>query len=37
MLVRYPLGFAQWLIALDDVLSHPREIAIWVTPQRSKV
>jgi uncharacterized protein YyaL (SSP411 family) len=28
MLARYPLGFAQWLIALDHVLSHPREIAI---------
>ena len=23
MLARYPLGFAQWLIALDYVLSHP--------------
>jgi len=28
MLAQYPLGFAQWLIALDHVLSHPREIAI---------
>jgi len=28
LLVRYPLGFAQWLIALDYALSHPREIAI---------
>ncbi len=25
---RYPLGFGQWLIALDYALSHPREIAI---------
>jgi uncharacterized protein YyaL (SSP411 family) len=28
MLARYPLGFAQWLSALDYMLSHPREIAI---------
>ena len=28
MLVRYPLGFAQWLIALDYALSHPREVSI---------
>jgi uncharacterized protein len=28
MLAQVPLGFAQWLIALDHVLSHPREIAI---------
>jgi hypothetical protein len=28
MLAQYPLGFAQWLIALHHVLSHPREIAI---------
>jgi uncharacterized protein YyaL (SSP411 family) len=28
MLAQYPLGFAQWLIALEHVLSHPREIAI---------
>ena len=28
MLARYPLGFAQWLIALDYVLAHPREISI---------
>jgi uncharacterized protein YyaL (SSP411 family) len=28
MLARYPLGFAQWLIALDYMLSHPREVAI---------
>jgi uncharacterized protein YyaL (SSP411 family) len=27
-LAQYSLGFAQWLIALDYVLSHPREIAI---------
>jgi uncharacterized protein YyaL (SSP411 family) len=28
LLARYPLGFAQWLIALDYALSHPHEIAI---------
>jgi uncharacterized protein YyaL (SSP411 family) len=28
MLGRYPLGFAQWLIALDYVLAHPREVSI---------
>jgi uncharacterized protein YyaL (SSP411 family) len=28
MLARYPLGFAQWLIALDHVLAHPREVSI---------
>ena len=28
LLARYPLGFAQWLIALDYALSHPREIAL---------
>jgi uncharacterized protein YyaL (SSP411 family) len=28
MLARYPLGFAQWLIALDYVLVHPREVSI---------
>jgi uncharacterized protein YyaL (SSP411 family) len=32
MLARYPLGFAQWLIALDYVLSHPREVAIVGDP-----
>ncbi len=32
MLAQYPLGFAQWLIALDHVLSHPREIAIVGDP-----
>ena len=32
MLARYPLGFAQWLIAQDYVLSHPREIAIVGDP-----
>jgi uncharacterized protein YyaL (SSP411 family) len=32
MLAQYPLGFAQWLIALDHVLSHPREIAIVGKP-----
>jgi len=28
MLARHPLGFARWLIGLDYVLSHPREITI---------
>jgi uncharacterized protein YyaL (SSP411 family) len=28
LLARYPLGFAQWLTALDYALSRPREIAI---------
>jgi uncharacterized protein YyaL (SSP411 family) len=28
MLARYPLGFAQWLIALDYMLVHPREVSI---------
>jgi uncharacterized protein YyaL (SSP411 family) len=28
MLARYPLGFAQWLVALDYVLAHPREVSI---------
>jgi uncharacterized protein YyaL (SSP411 family) len=28
MLARYPLGFAQWLIAQDYVLAHPREVSI---------
>jgi uncharacterized protein YyaL (SSP411 family) len=28
LLTQYPLGFSQWLIALDYALSHPREIAI---------
>jgi uncharacterized protein YyaL (SSP411 family) len=28
MLARHPLGFAQWLIALDYVLAHPREVSI---------
>jgi uncharacterized protein YyaL (SSP411 family) len=32
MLARYPLGFAQWLSALDYMLSHPREIAIVGAP-----
>jgi len=32
MLARYPLGFAQWLVALDYVLSHPREVAIVGDP-----
>ncbi|MFB0534796.1 MAG: thioredoxin domain-containing protein [Anaerolineae bacterium] len=33
LLARYPLGFAQWLIALDYALSHPREIAIVGIPE----
>jgi uncharacterized protein YyaL (SSP411 family) len=32
MLGRYPLGFGQWLTALDYALSHPREIAIIGDP-----
>jgi uncharacterized protein YyaL (SSP411 family) len=28
MLARYPLGFGQWLIALDYMLAHSREISI---------
>ncbi len=28
MLTRYPLGFAQWLIALDYALADPREVSI---------
>jgi uncharacterized protein YyaL (SSP411 family) len=32
LLAKYPLGFAQWLIALDYALSHPREIAIVGAP-----
>jgi uncharacterized protein YyaL (SSP411 family) len=28
MLARYPLGFAQWLIAQDYALAHPREVSI---------
>jgi uncharacterized protein YyaL (SSP411 family) len=28
MLARYPLGFAQWLIALAYALVHPREVSI---------
>jgi uncharacterized protein YyaL (SSP411 family) len=35
LLTRYPLGFAQWLIALDYALSHPREIAIVGDPEAS--
>jgi uncharacterized protein YyaL (SSP411 family) len=27
MLARYPLGFAQWLIGLEYMLAHPREIS----------
>lgn len=32
LLAKYPLGFAQWLIALDYALSQPRQIAIVGTP-----
>jgi uncharacterized protein YyaL (SSP411 family) len=28
MQARYPLGFGQWLTALDYVLAHPREVSI---------
>jgi uncharacterized protein YyaL (SSP411 family) len=28
MLARYPLGFGQWLIGLDYMLAHPREVSI---------
>jgi hypothetical protein len=28
LLLQYPLGFAQWLIALDCMLAHPHDIAI---------
>ena len=28
LLARHPLGFGQWLIALDYALAHPREIAV---------
>jgi len=28
LLARHPLGFGQWLIALDYALAHPREVAI---------
>ncbi|MGI5837316.1 MAG: thioredoxin domain-containing protein [Chloroflexota bacterium] len=32
LMERYPLGFGQWLIALDYALSRPREIAIVGEP-----
>ena len=32
-MARYPLGFAQWLIALDYALAHPREVAIVGAPE----
>jgi uncharacterized protein YyaL (SSP411 family) len=35
LLAKYPLGFAQWLIALDYALSHPREVAIVGAPEAS--
>ena len=33
MMSRYPLGFAQWLIAAAYALSHPREVAIVGDPE----
>jgi len=33
LLAQYPLGFGQWLIALDYALSHPHEIAIVGDPE----
>jgi uncharacterized protein YyaL (SSP411 family) len=33
LLAQYPLGFAQWLIALNYALSRPREIAIVGHPE----
>ncbi len=33
LLAQYPLGFGQWLIALDYALSRPREIAIVGDPE----
>ena len=32
LLSRYPLGFGQWLIALDQALAPPREIAVVGDP-----
>jgi uncharacterized protein YyaL (SSP411 family) len=32
LLAQSPLGFGQWLIALDYALAHPREIAIVGDP-----
>ncbi len=34
LLTQYTQGFAQWLIALDYALAHPREIAIVGHPER---
>ena len=36
MLSQYPLGFAQWLLALDYALSHPREVAIIGAPDSAE-
>jgi uncharacterized protein YyaL (SSP411 family) len=33
LLAQYPLGFGQWLIALDYALTHPREVAIVGCPE----
>ncbi|GAF90618.1 unnamed protein product, partial [marine sediment metagenome] len=35
LLARHPLGFGQWLIALDYALSQPDEIAIVGDPSTS--
>jgi uncharacterized protein YyaL (SSP411 family) len=37
LLARYPLGFSQWLIALDYAVSHPREVAIVGDPAADDV
>ena len=37
LLARHPLGFGQWLIALDYALTDPREIAIVGDPRASDV
>ncbi|MFQ6099801.1 MAG: thioredoxin domain-containing protein [Anaerolineae bacterium] len=35
LLARHPLGFGQWLIALDYALAHPHEIALVGNPDAS--
>lgn len=37
LLGRYPLGFGQWLIALDYALAHPHEIAIVGDPEAADI
>jgi uncharacterized protein YyaL (SSP411 family) len=37
LMARYPLGFGQWLVALDYALSHAREIAIVGDPEADDV